>query len=296
VLTRRRGGSAEDFEASNPPSGARIYYHLAEPPADGEALTIDIFDADGRRVRRFSSEETEHERCLAHNEDPRRPYRPSYPAAEAGLNHWDWRGDRDPFTCVRDITLFAGLDGPQVQPGEYRARVSVGGHSAETRFRLRADPRRAATADQTREWAARIDEIAALLEGVLTDLAGLRAVADQLQVLLAQHPDEAALQSAGRAALEAIEAWDHRVIQPLHQTYEDEDAWETMLAGQLRYLLDGIEETGAPVTSGALDRLRDLRAEAAELDAEKSRITSGQIAAINRWARERGIPHVASGD
>jgi photosystem II stability/assembly factor-like uncharacterized protein len=295
VLHRGRGWSSEDFESDNPPAGARIYYYLAEAPADGEALTIDILDANGQRVRRFSSEETEHERCLAHNEDPRRPYRPRYPAAQAGLNQWDWRGDRDPFPCVRDMTLFAGLHGPRVLPGAYTAVVSVGEQRAETAFTLVDDARIEATPEERQAWAARVAETAELLEAVLTGLGDLRAVRDQVQALMAQHPDAAPLQAAGQEALDAIEAWDHRVIQPLHETYEDEDAWETMLAGQVRFLLDGMEDSGAPVTGGALDRLRDLKAEYAGLAREKERIENELVAAINRWARERSLPHIATG-
>ncbi|MEJ2399968.1 MAG: hypothetical protein P8Y52_01130 [Xanthomonadales bacterium] len=295
VLFRGRGWSSEDFEAENPPSGARIHYHLAEAPADGDVLTIEILDADGQRVRGFASEETEHERCVAHNEDPRRPYRPTYPPAEAGLNHWDWRGDSDPFPCVRDMTLFAGLRGPRVEPGTYTARVEVGGQRAETTFRLVDDPRIDAAPEDRRAWAARVAETANLLERTLVALGDLRSTRDQVQALMAVHPDETELQAAGRAVLDAIEAWDHRVIQPLHETYEDEDAWETMLAGQVRFLLDGMEESGAPVTAGALDRLRDLQAEFDGLEREKGRIENELVAAINRWARERGIPHIATG-
>jgi len=91
----------------------------------------------------------------------------------------------------------------------------------------------------------------------------------------------------------AITAWDHQLNQHLHQTYEDEDAWETMLAGQIRYLLDVIDETGAPVTGGAMERLADLKAEWAQREAELRDIKTGQINPINEWAREKGVPHVA---
>jgi photosystem II stability/assembly factor-like uncharacterized protein len=295
VLFHGRGWSSEDFEAPNPPSGARLYYHLAEAPAADEVLTIDILDAEGQRVRRFSSVETEHERCLANNEDPRRPYRPKYPPAQAGLNHWDWHGDSDPFPCVFDMTLFAGLRGVRVEPGTYTARVEVGGQRAETTFRLLDDPRIMASSEDRREWSARVGETAQLLERTLIALGELRVTHDQVQALMAVHPDQADLQQSGQAALDAIEAWDHRVIQPLHETYEDEDAWETMLAGQIRFLLDGMEVSGAPVTAGALDRLRDLQAEFDDLAREKARIENELVAAINRWARERGIPYVATG-
>jgi hypothetical protein len=102
------------------------------------------------------------------------------------------------------------------------------------------------------------------------------------------------LQQAGQAALEAIERWDHEIIQPLHETYEDEDAWETRLAGQVRYLLDVIDYSGAPVTDGALQRLGDLQAEWARLKSELARIRLEHIGPINDRARELGLPHVTN--
>jgi hypothetical protein len=66
-----------------------------------------------------------------------------------------------------------------------------------------------------------------------------------------------------------------------------------MLAGQVRYLLDVIDSTGAPVTGGQLERLADLQAEWAERQRELQAIREEHIAPINAWARERGVDHVA---
>jgi hypothetical protein len=66
-----------------------------------------------------------------------------------------------------------------------------------------------------------------------------------------------------------------------------------MLAGQLRFLLNVIDRTGAPVTQGALDRLADLEKECVELDREKQRILDELVAPINQWARDNDIPHIA---
>jgi hypothetical protein len=243
-------------------------------------------------VRQFSSEESEYERCKLVNSDPRRPYRPSYAPAAKGLNHWNWRGDRDGFSCVENTTLFAGLRGAPVPPGRYTARISANGQSDEVSFELLADPRRSTTPEQSREWQARLDETSALLERLLGSLGELRKTERQIETLMETHPYDDDLKKAGNAALEAIEAWDHKVIQPLHQTLEDEDAWETMLAGQLRFLLDVIASTGAPVTQGALDRLADLSSQSAALEREKTRIFGQLVAPINNWARDNNIPHV----
>ena len=98
----------------------------------------------------------------------------------------------------------------------------------------------------------------------------------------------------GGAAVSAIDAWEARITQLKHQTYEDEDAWETMLAGQLRYLMDVIDETGAPVTGGALLRLEDLKTEWAKRRSEMLLINSEYIDVINQWAQKQGVPHVIS--
>ena len=115
----------------------------------------------------------------------------------------------------------------------------------------------------------------------------------QVNALMAANPGADYLEQTGTDAINAIEAWDHQVIQPLHQTLEDEDAWETMLAGQVRFVLDVIDRTGAPVTGGSLERLADLKAQAAVLAEEKARILEELIGPINRWARENQVPHIA---
>ncbi len=286
----RRGWRSEDFEAENPDSGVALYYYL-EKDLEGP-LTIEILDRDGASVRLYSSEEGEFERCLKHNEDPRSPYEPEYPSTDAGLNKWNWDTRREGFHCVKDMTLFAGLEGANVPPGQYTARIRAGADSQEVTFTLEMDPRYAATPEQIRAWVARLDEASDLLGDVLTTLGDLRKSRTEIAALMADYPQDAKLQATGQKALDAIDAWDHQVIQPLHETVEDEDAWETMLAGQIRFVLDVIDDTGAPVAEGTLLRLADLTAEWAALEAQKEKIQSDYIGPINAWARDQGVLHV----
>jgi photosystem II stability/assembly factor-like uncharacterized protein len=290
-MFRGEGGGSGPFEGKNPPRGVPLYYHLEEEPED--PVIIEIFDSAGQPVRRYSSEETDFDRCLLANMDPRRPFELEFPAREAGLNKWTWDLRRDGMHCIEDVKIFAGFGGATVPPGDYRARVTAGGRSAETDFTLVPDPRSAATPAQVAEWSARLDETASLLDEILRRLGEARKARSQIEALLADRPEDAQLQQAGKAAADAITAWDRKLIQHLHQTYEDEDAWETMLAGQVRYLLDVIDSTGAPVTGGQLERLGDLQAEWAERRRELQTIKTDHIAPINSWARERGIKHVS---
>jgi photosystem II stability/assembly factor-like uncharacterized protein len=292
VMLDSRGWSSEQFEASNPKQGAAFYYYLAEEPEDG--LSIEIFDAEGRLVRSYSSEESEFERCLLHNMDPRSPYEAKFPGKKQGLNKWNWDMKRQGFNCVRDMTLFAGLDGPSVLPGRYTVRMTAAGESSETSFSLVPDPRVSASEAELQAWNEVLSETASLLDRILSSLGVLREAGAEISALMEDHPDAAELQASGQAALNAIEAWDHQIIQPLHQTYEDEDAWETRLAGQVRFLMDVIDRSGAPLTEGVLERLADLKQEWAGLKSELEDIETHRIAPINAWARDGNIPHVSA--
>jgi hypothetical protein len=291
AMIRSEGGRPDNFEGENPARGVPLYYHLNEEPEG--PLTIEILDSAGQVIRTYSSEETDFERCLLANMDMRRPFELKYPAAAKGLNKWTWDLRRDGVQCIEDVAIHAGFGGATVAPGEYRARVSAGGRSAEAGFTLVPDPRSSATPAQLTEWTARLDETASLLDEILRRLGEARKARGQVEALLTEHPADAELQQAGKAAVEAITAWDRKLDQHLHETYEDEDAWETMLAGQVRYLLDVIDYSGAPVTGGQLERLADLQAEWSQRQGELQAIREEHIAPINAWARDRNVAHVS---
>ncbi|MGB5326738.1 MAG: hypothetical protein WBO58_00815, partial [Gammaproteobacteria bacterium] len=190
--------------------------------------------------------------------------------------------------------LFAGFDGPRVKPGNYSARVSRGAAAQSVTFQLKMDSRLSATDDEIQFWSDTLTEISDLLNKSLLSLDNLRLAQRQIKVLMTDHSDDRALQAVAATAIEKITSWDSGIIQVLHQTYEDEDAWETMLVGQLRYLMDVIDKTGAPVTGGALLRLADLKAKWAQRRAEMQLIKSEYIDVINQWAQKQGVPHVTS--
>jgi photosystem II stability/assembly factor-like uncharacterized protein len=291
-MVRDHGWSFEEFEGSNPERGVPLYYLLEEESE--EPLKIEIFDATGRLVRSYSSEETDFDRCRVANMDLRSPFELEFPAKEKGLNKWMWDLRRDGVHCIEDISLFAGFGGPTVPPGEYKARVSAGANSADASFTLVPDPRWTATPAQVQDWSNRLDETADLLDEILRRLGDVRKARGQIETLMADYPNDDDLQRAGQDAVDAITAWDHEINQPLHETYEDEDAWETMLAGQVRYLLDVIDSTGAPVTGGQLERLADLQAEWSQRRNQLAAIKEQHLAPLNAWARERGVEHVAT--
>lgn len=290
VTMLQSAGGADNFEGSNPATGVPVYYQL---PADADSVKIEIFDNSGALLRTYSSEETDFDRCRVANMDPRSPFELKFPPKSKGLNQWTWNYRSENLHCIEDVKIFAGFGGPSVLPGEYRMKVTAGDQSAEAPFTLVADPRLTASPEQLQEWAARSSETAQMLDQVIRRLGEIRKSRTQIEGLMADYPDNAELQASGKAAVEAIKSWDERIVQPLHQTYEDEDAWETMLAGQIRYLLDVIDYTGAPVTGGQMERLADLKAEWTLRQTDLQTIKQQHLQPINEWAQTQGISHVA---
>ncbi len=285
-------GSAGLFEAANPARGVTFYYHLA---ADSkEPVRIELMDHAGQTVRSYAGQEGDFERCKIGNMDPRLPFELKYPEAKKGLNKWTWDLKRQGLKCIPGITLFAGFDGPHVAPGQYSARLEVGDATQTVSFEVRMDPRIKASDEDIKSWSETLGQVEKLVNASLTGLEEIRQARQQIETLMAAYPDDASLQTTAAEAISKITAWDGEIIQSRHQTYEDEDAWETKLAGQLRYLMDVIDDTGAPVTGGALLRLEDLKSEWSQRQAELQSINTTYIDVINAWARQKGIPYVTS--
>jgi hypothetical protein len=119
-------------KAANPPEGAILDYYLA---AAQDQVTLEILDGNNQTVRRYSSADQA--------PAPPRP-RPIadvwIPAAlrltgRAGMNRFVW-----------DLRYACGTaTGPQVLPGMYQVRLTVGGRAYSQPVRVVPDPRSAAS-------------------------------------------------------------------------------------------------------------------------------------------------------
>ena len=181
--------------------------------------------------------------------------------------------------------------GPSVGPGRYSVQVSVGEASDTVTITLAKDPRSFATDAQIEDWAATLGEMKVTIDEVLQTLDRSRKARARIRELMAGD-ESAELQELGNAAIGGIDAWEKQINQLKHETYEDEDAWATMLDGQLGFLMDVIDTSGAPVTDGARTRLNDLMAQWTGRQNELQGITDRYIEPINQWANQHQVGHI----
>jgi photosystem II stability/assembly factor-like uncharacterized protein len=137
----------EEPAGANPPDGATLDYYL--PRAAGEVV-IEVLDASGGAVRRFSSRDADETIDPSALPYPAYWFRPPQRVATTAGHHrivWDLRYPIPPGT-ERTFSIAAihrntpsGPVGPFVHPGRYRVRLTVDGAVSERTLDVRMDPR-----------------------------------------------------------------------------------------------------------------------------------------------------------
>jgi photosystem II stability/assembly factor-like uncharacterized protein len=134
----------EEPAGQNPPDGAIIDYYLKE---NAKEVTLDIMDAKGKLVRRYSSNDKPYE--IPAVNIPLYWIRPEQLlSAEAGSHRFLWdmhytpldQPPSFPMTAVYKNTPPA-TSSPWVMPGVYTAKLTVDGQSWTQTFTVKMDPR-----------------------------------------------------------------------------------------------------------------------------------------------------------
>ena len=128
----------DEPQAANPPEGAVIDYYLRDKPTT--PIQLEILDADGRLVRRYSSDDKPHKTNPSDVPFPMYwVHEPQPLSSEAGVHRfvWDLRyalppGVRD--SSWRPRTVFA-------LPGSFTVRLTANGKSSTQPLTLVLDPR-----------------------------------------------------------------------------------------------------------------------------------------------------------
>ena len=180
--------------AANPPDGAILDYYL---PHASSPVTLEILDARGQLVRKFSSTDkpdvTEEE--LKKQLIPLYWLRPFQAlSADAGMHRWVWdlhysapdsTRHEYPISAIPGDTPRLPL-GPTAMPGTYSARLTVDGKNYTASFVLKMDPRvKTSTAGLERKFQLET-RLASLLTQTSEAVQQAGSIRDPLQKLTQQ--------------------------------------------------------------------------------------------------------------
>jgi hypothetical protein len=258
---------ADEPTAENSPYGAVIDYFLGRAATD--ALTIEILDAQGKIVRRFSSADP----TTPSADDLRKQLIPPMwslistpPAATPGMHRFVWdltyaapvsTQFEYPISAVPHGTPRQPL-GPRALPGSYTVRLTTDGVKHSAPLAIRLDPRlKIAPADLERQLRLQL-RLADMRTQAATAVLQARSLRDQL------HERKAKGNSTASEAVETFEKKLDVAMDGSHDASAKSSPPLTKVNGDVSALYEGVDRADAAPTetqvSASAAAERDLSA------------------------------------
>jgi photosystem II stability/assembly factor-like uncharacterized protein len=279
------------FAGENPPIGAVIYYYFKKAPKD--EVKIEILDAAGSVIRRYSSKATEplDEPLGPDDKKPEKQIKP-----EDGLNRFVWDLHYDNARRVPGYYLWEyndGARGPLAVPGSYQVRLTANGSSETAALELKIDPRGTVSqADLEKQFKLEMD-LEEELNRVYDAVNQIQDVREQLEGLkkrLAPGDSSKAL-TDGVKALDAklMEARDPLINFKISAS-EDSLAYVPGIDGKLAFLSMNVAGfADAAPTAAEYQEFDKVKKQTDELLARWEQVKSVDIGSFQKLAAEHNV-------
>src|ERR1700676_2583875 len=279
---------------ANPPAGAVINYSLKTAPK--EQITLEILDAHGKLVRKYSSKKTAE--GASPDEEEFGITRPGEELpAEVGLNRFVWDLHSEPPTKVRGAVGWGGRpEGPLVATGTYQIKLTVAGKSSTANLELTKDPRVSASQadlEKQQELALRIrDRVSAGNEAV-NQIRSVRSQLDALKKRLSADGSAKPVLEAAEALTKKMNSIEEKIIQPKSKSGEDPLNYPIQVADQLVAVQETVESADTAPTAASLTVYDELNTRLEAQLAAWQEIQSKDLAALNAAIQKADIPAIA---
>ena len=231
----------------NPPSGAILYYYLKEAPK--EPAKLEVLDAEGKVVRKFSSAEKKVEG--APDEGERDVPVEAIPA-KAGLNLFVWDLRYEQPVKVPGLIYDAGEPiGPLALPGKYQVRLTVAGKSQTAQFEVKMDPRVQTSSEDLRKQFDLMVRLRDRQDELNKAVIAIRDLTAQLQALekrLGSADSAKPLVAASSDLRKKIRAIEEELVQVNSKASEDQANYPTMLNSKLSALQNLVDSADTAPT------------------------------------------------
>jgi len=282
--------------AANPPDGVVIDYYL---PAASASVTLEILDARGHLVRRFSSadkpEATEPE--LQKQLIPLywlRPFR-SLPS-DAGMHRWVWdlhypapdaTHHEYPIAAIPGDTPRHPL-GPTALPGIYTARLTTAGRSYTAPFVVKMDPRVKISAAGLEKKFQMEMRLASLLSRTSQATLQAGSIRDSLQKLS---------QQTSGPLRDSVQAFQNKLAAVLGAPggFAAPPASEITLSrgnGQVATLYGQIWQVDAEPTAPQMDATATTERDALDVMKRWEELKTSDLTALNRALTAANLPEL----
>jgi hypothetical protein len=283
----------------NPPAGASIWYYLKDK-AKGE-VTIEILEAGGKLVKKFSSKAPEATAESAgggdDDEGPRRSRGgPARAAAEKGLNRFVWDLRYPDATRFPGMILWSGnTSGPQAAPGSYQVKLTVDGKTMIESFEVRKDPRVSTTQEEFQKQFDILAKIRDKFSETSEAIIAIRDVRKQAQDYATRVKDQSNAKpiiDAAKALGDKLTAIEEELYQTKNRSNQDPLNFPIRLNNKLAALAGAIAGADAQPTEQQVAVYEDLTGRInAQLEKLRQALAT-DVPAFNKLVRDQNAPAV----
>jgi len=283
----------ESFGA-NPPDGAVLDYYL---PSSVSAVTLEVLDAQGHTVRRFSNTD----KPEISDEDLQKQLIPLYwvrlprkLSTDAGMHRWIWdlhypapiatRHDYPISAVPRDTPRFPL--GPNALPGSYTVRLTVDGKTFTSSLTVKMDPRVKAPASALQDKFKAEAHLASIMEESSRALIQGGSIREQLEKLNAQTTTADAVQAFQKKLTALLGAAGGFFAPP------SQEVTLSRVNGQAGTLYQQVWQADAAPTSSQTEAVVAVERDGADVVQRWRAFVNSDLPTLNRILRESKTPEV----
>ncbi|MGH9793948.1 MAG: hypothetical protein ACRD5G_04170, partial [Candidatus Acidiferrales bacterium] len=291
-----------------------VYYHLKEK-SKGE-ITLEILDAKGEVIRKYSSVEEKIEgKPLP--ERPQRPEKPDVLPVEPGMHRFVWNLRYEMPDFVSNVIWDMGApSGPLALPGKYTVRLNVAGKSYTAPLEVRMDPRVTTPMADLQQQFALLMDLRKLIDDTHAGVLEIRAAREQLAGLRKRlgagngggsgngdgdgDSDGSAtaikeLSSAATAIEKKMAPVEAELIEVLAKSSQDMCNYPAKLSSKIGWLDNVVDSADTAPTQQSLELYKEFRARADRELAAWRDLVAKDIAELNRNIDRQKVPAIRVG-
>lgn len=278
-------GSAT-YEGVNPANGVVLYYQLPTLK-ENEEVTMEIKDAAGNTIRKFSSKDIADASAAG-----RRGTKDPKLSANKGLNRFVWDMRYPSIPNIPGVYIESSFKGHKAIPGNYTITVKAGDQTSSTTASILANPLYQMNENDYQEFDALMKKMEGELITMHTMINNLNESKNQLENVLKNLPaDEkySTVKNKGEEVVKLLKAWDEDMIQRKSTAYDDVENFPNKFTANYMFMVNQAESEIPRVNQPVLDLLKEYTPVWETLKARGMDLKNNILPALNKQLWEAGV-------